>query len=189
MSKTTNEILFEKILQVDRRFRLAPGPHGPGPFRPEGVPPHPENPECFERPCRPGHKGHPGNPDCPKHGPRGRRPPMSRERILRVLTDYEGGVRQKALAETLHVGAPAMSEFIDKLEADGYIVREVDPSDKRATLISLTELGKARACEVQDEYDEHLGKLFANLSDEEKDELIKLLDKLLSDFDEGEKDE
>ena len=100
---------------------------------------------------------------------------------MTVLLDYEDGVRQKVLAEELHVNPSSMSEFINHLETGGYIVRTVDPSDKRATLISLTEKGTARAHELEDEKKEHFAVLFGNLTDEEKEELLRLLDKLMSD--------
>ena len=141
------------------------------------------------RKLRPGHM-RPPMPPPPEMGPGPRdphgcmrppRPPMSREHILRVLLDYEDGVRQKQLVSELHIGAPAMSEAINKLESDGYISRRIDPDDKRATLISLTDLGRARAYEVQDEMDEHIAGLFGTLTEDEKLELIALLDKLLED--------
>jgi DNA-binding MarR family transcriptional regulator len=68
-----------------------------------------------------------------------------------------------------------------KLENDGYVKRTVDPTDKRATLISLTELGEARAAELQDEKNEKLDKAFGNLTDDEKEQLIALLEKLTAE--------
>lgn len=74
-----------------------------------------------------------------------------------------------------------MSEYINRLEDDGYVTREVDPSDKRATLITLTEKGQARAAEIQDEHDERIGRLFTGLTGDEKLQLICLLDKLMAE--------
>lgn len=59
--------------------------------------------------------------------------------------------------------------------------RTVDPTDKRATLISLTELGETRTAELQDEKNEKLDKAFGNLTDEEKEQLIALLEKLTAE--------
>ena len=103
---------------------------------------------------------------------------LAREMILVILAKHESGVRQKTLAEEMKVNPSSMSEFIDRLESTGYITRTVDPEDKRATLISLTEKGKARAAELEDERVEHLSKIFCNLTNEEKHELIRLLNKL-----------
>ena len=132
------------------------------------------------------------DPARPRH-PHGHRPPvLSRERILTVLLHHEtalekeeqaaesAGLRQKQLTEMIRINASSMSEFIGHLEDDGYVERNVDPTDKRATLITLTEKGRARACELQDERKERLNQLFSPLTEEEQAELLRLLQKLHS---------
>ncbi len=123
---------------------------------------------------RPMHGHGPGH--CRKHD-RG----FGRERVLNVIGSYENGVRQKVLTEELRINPSSVSEMISKLENDGYVKRTVDPTDKRATLISLTELGEARAAELQDEKNEKLNKAFGNLTDDEKEQLIALLEKLTAE--------
>lgn len=163
--------LYENLRRVSRKMKwmnhgrgMAPhghGGHGPchmGMHRPEGMMPE-------AKPMGP----HP-------HGPRR----LPRERILAVLNEREEGMRQKELAEILMIHPSSLSEAIDKLEADRYIERNVDPADRRATLITLTEKGKARAYEVEDERSEALGRFFADLSAEEKEQLLALLTKILS---------
>ncbi len=59
--------------------------------------------------------------------------------------------------------------------------RKVDPTDKRATLLFLTEKGSARAFEVEDERKEFFIAIFSKLSDEEKQVLSDIMDKLLSE--------
>ena len=66
-----------------------------------------------------------------------------------------------------------------RLREEGYVERRVDPDDRRATRVVLTELGRARACELQDEQNERLEQLFGRLTDDEKRQLIALIDKLL----------
>ena len=162
-------------------------PFGPG--FPQGIPEGPAFGGCRRMgpeapvPAGEGCRMHGG----PKHMPMpmpGRpmpphRPGLSRERLLVLIGQQEGGIRQKDLLEKVHIGAPAMSELVGKLEDDGYIVRTVDPEDRRATLLSLTEKGQARAAEVEDERAEQFKAAFASLSDEEKEALAAILDKLL----------
>ena len=112
------------------------------------------------------------------HGPR----MLPRERILLILAEApEDGIHQKDIAEKIRINPSSLSEAIDKLESDGYVVRDVDPEDRRSTKIRLTEKGSARACEVEDMHKERLEKLFANLTDEEQDQLLALLDKAFPD--------
>ena len=114
------------------------------------------------------------------------RPFFVRERLLIIADSYDGGVRQKTLAEELDISPAAVSELISKLEKDGFVVREVDPGDKRATLIKLTELGAARAAELSDERNDRFAKAFTALTEKEKDQLLKLLEKITADDEEKE---
>ena len=111
-------------------------------------------------------------------GMHGRPGMMSRERVLSVIEGHEDGIRQKEIAEELHINPSSMSELIDKLEKDGDVKRQVDPNDKRATRIHLTELGAARAAEVEDERQDKLEVVFAPLTAEEREQLLVLLRKL-----------
>jgi len=118
------------------------------------------------------------------HGKHGAFP---RERVLvRLLEADEAGLRQKDLAEALGIHAPALTEQIDRLEADRYLERIANPDDRRSTLIRLTEKGRARAYEVADERSERAREFCARLTEEEKDTLLALLEKLLAEPDAAE---
>jgi len=164
MEKTRDQILIEKLRRVSGRLR-GRGPHGPhGP----GMLPHPGG-----KPCH-------GGPHGPGHGPHG--PMFPRERVLQVVLDAgEAGIRQRDIAAALGINPSSLSEQIDRLEADRYLERRANAEDKRSTLIFLTEKGKARAYELEDERRKRAEDFCANLSDEEKDTLIALLDKLLEE--------
>lgn len=120
-----------------------------------------------------------GGPGCRKGpaGPMGRG--MSRERLLTIISEYTNGIRQKDLAEAAGINASSASEVVSRLEDDGYLVRVIDESDKRATLLKLTEMGAVRAEEIRSERDSFLDELFGRLTEDEKQTLYDLLDKLL----------
>ena len=182
MNKTIDERLFERLMKAPRQMRMMLHEQHEGP---EGRGPHGH---CCHGPQ--GEHGPHGHGPC--HGPHGEHGPkpmghrarmrtmrmLSRERILGILLEHEDGLRQKAIAEEMHIGPSSTSEFIDKLEQTGYIERRPDPDDGRATRIYLTEKGKARAYELEDERKERFASLFTALTDEEKEQLLALLDKL-----------
>ena len=60
------------------------------------------------------------------------------------------GTRLKALAERADMTPQAMGELVDDLVAKGYLTREPDPTDRRAKLITITDLGYRG---IQDAYD------------------------------------
>ena len=171
-----------------------PGPMGHGPHGPmaEG-PGHKGMPGGFVHGGH-GHHGMPGPEGMPGHGPmghgRGRRMrAFAQERMLGTLAEYETGIRQKELVEALGINPSSVSELISKLEGEGYVTRTVDPSDKRATLIGLTEVGRARAYELEDERNERFSNLFTGLTEKEKEQLLKLLEKLAASQEEQEDQE
>lgn len=49
------------------------------------------------------------------------------------------GLRQTALAVRMNVEPMTLVGFLDRLEAQGLVVRETDPTDRRAKIIRLTE--------------------------------------------------
>src|SRR3954453_14445701 len=51
------------------------------------------------------------------------------------------GSRLTDLAAMAGVTPPSMGQLIDELEADGLVLREPDPNDRRAKLVRLTPLG------------------------------------------------
>jgi DNA-binding MarR family transcriptional regulator len=56
-----------------------------------------------------------------------------------------GPMRPTALSEVLATGASHVSKIVRRLEGDGLVERTTDPTDRRATLISLTEAGEVAA--------------------------------------------
>ena len=59
-----------------------------------------------------------------------------------------GSMRPSALAEVLNTGASHISKIVRRLEADGLVRRTADPTDRRATLVSLTPSGETAALSV-----------------------------------------
>jgi DNA-binding MarR family transcriptional regulator len=76
-----------------------------------------------------------------------------------------GGSRLTDLAERAQITKQSMGYLIDYLEQRGYLERRPDPSDRRATLISLTDRGwdQVRAAlriiaTIEEEWTHGLGK-------------------------------
>jgi DNA-binding MarR family transcriptional regulator len=51
------------------------------------------------------------------------------------------GTRPTELADEMQVSKQAVNDLLGHLERQGYIVREVDPADRRSRLIRLTDKG------------------------------------------------
>ena len=89
------------------------------------------------------------------------------------------------LYSSLMLSSGAMTNRLDRLEQSGLIQRTADPSDRRGTLVRLTDRGlalidQAVAAHVQNE--QHL---LAGLTQSDRNELAALLRKLLRSFEEA----
>ena len=65
----------------------------------------------------------------------------SQARALRVLSSREG-MRPSALADELRIAPRSATDVVDGLEARGWVSRAADPTDRRATVLSLTPDGR-----------------------------------------------
>jgi len=106
-------------------------------------------------------------------------PAFQRDIVLVLLSEHEEGMSQRQLAERMRISASTLSVMLDKLEADEYLSRGDHLGDKRVKLLTLTEKGTKRAEEVHQQCTVMRENLYRNLTDDEKIELIRLLDKIL----------
>ena len=84
------------------------------------------------------------------------------------------------LAAELICSSGAMTNRLDRLEADGLIVRTPDPDDRRGTRISITKAGRLRVQAAAAERDRLDPELVPGLSPAERRALVTLLRKLLA---------
>lgn len=75
-----------------------------------------------------------------------------------------GPCTQRALADALEVSARNVTGLVDGLVETGFVTREPHPTDRRATLVTLTAKGKRIATKLLREQDEFADLLFADLS-------------------------
>ncbi|EMD28141.1 MarR family winged helix-turn-helix transcriptional regulator [Amycolatopsis azurea] len=63
--------------------------------------------------------------------------------FLRFLREHSGA-RVADLAAEFAIGAGATSKGVDRLERQGWIVRQINPADRRSSLLALTDEGRRR---------------------------------------------
>jgi DNA-binding MarR family transcriptional regulator len=74
--------------------------------------------------------------------------PFAQARLLALL-DELGPARVSTLAEADHSSQPTVTGQVHRLEAAGWVRREPDLSDARATLVSLTPAGAVALSRVR----------------------------------------
>ncbi len=98
--------------------------------------------------------------------------------ILALLRTQPGGYRPSQLAQTLALGAPAMSEALQPLLSRAFAVETPDPADRRAKRIAITDAGLAVLAQVTD-WPEALLDTVADLSPEEQAIFYRVIVKMI----------
>ena len=101
--------------------------------------------------------------------------PFSRIRILKRLSRRSMTVKQLAHAATMD--APATTVAVNELEDRGLVIREIDPTNRRCKVVSLTDTGRAMVHEI-DSVDDPAPDALAALDDTQLKELKAIIDQL-----------
>ncbi len=101
--------------------------------------------------------------------------PFSRVRILKRLGRRPMTVKQ--LAHAAAMDAPATVVAVNDLEDRGLVVREVDPTNRRCKLVSLTDAGRSVVDEI-DAVEDPAPNALAALDDAELKTLHAIFDRL-----------
>lgn len=97
--------------------------------------------------------------------------------VLEALYN-KGDLRIQDLIQKLLSSSGNMTVVIKNMVRDGYITKVVDPSDKRATLVSITSTGKKEIERILEHHYDHIRHIFSVLDPQEIKELTRLLKKL-----------
>lgn len=101
---------------------------------------------------------------------------------LPVLFALAGGERmtQKQLAEAAAIEQPTMAATLARMERDGLIQRETNPSDGRSTLVALTPAAARKAITLRQAIDAVNRQALAGLSPTERQALLAMLQKMIA---------
>ncbi len=102
--------------------------------------------------------------------------------ILFIMEHHQGGIPVGELAELMKVTSGAVTQFADSLVSMGLVRREEDPADRRILRIKLTPLAEAAFAQFRKDFFTKVSPAFNDLSDEELQEMIRLLRKVKVPF-------
>ena len=102
----------------------------------------------------------------------------ARTHLLWVLF-HRGPSTQRVLADALGVTARNVTGLVDGLAESGYVTREPHPTDRRATLVTLTEHGIEVMTGMKQDQREFARLLFEDLTDRQLAALTRSLSPLL----------
>ena len=97
---------------------------------------------------------------------------------LSVLRDH-GSLSQQALGESLHLDPNNLVLLLNDAEAQGFVERRRDPSDRRRHIVELTKAGRKAVEKAERAFESVEDEVLATLSAEERAELRRLLRRAL----------
>jgi len=101
----------------------------------------------------------------------------ARVRLLAVLADGPA-TTMTALSQALHVSPRNITTLVDALEGEALVRRKNHPSDRRATVVELTDQGAALCEQLWSKHLASAGEVFDVLSPKEQQTLKTTLDRL-----------
>lgn len=102
-------------------------------------------------------------------------------RALLHLENNEG-VSQKRLSELTELDPMTLVRILDRMEADGWVQRRFDPTDRRAHTLWLTPRSKPVLEHISHLIAETRAETLHGLSNEERNKLIELLERAHSNL-------
>lgn len=90
-----------------------------------------------------------------------------------------GPAFQRELSQALGVTPRNVTGLVDALEATGFVARSPHPTDRRATVVSLTNQGQSAAAVMQAGRDRFAAELFGHISSSDVRQFVGVLDQLM----------
>jgi DNA-binding MarR family transcriptional regulator len=99
---------------------------------------------------------------------------LARSKFL-LLLDCQGPQRSTDIACALGFAPRTVTEAIDGLERDKLVMREPDPKDRRAKIVSITEMGRTVISAAQQPQHKTIESIFAVLDETQKLQLCEII--------------
>lgn len=105
-----------------------------------------------------------------------------------LVLGSEGEMNIKQLAQYLMVTPGAVTQQIVQLESEGIVGRTPNPQDRRETFVQLTIKGQAIYEKIRGNQQQVLADGFADLEENELEQLVSLITKSSKRYDKGNKE-
>ncbi|MCL1847487.1 MAG: MarR family transcriptional regulator [Coriobacteriia bacterium] len=102
--------------------------------------------------------------------------------VLQQLVFSHGASYPSELLEKAGTTSARIAAILKSLEKKGLIVREIDPDDRRKTVVTITEEGHQRAIHEFEEIAGNLWEVFHQLGKEDTEEFIRIIGRFFEVF-------
>ena len=100
------------------------------------------------------------------------------DKIMQLTQTSPKGVALRDFAKVMRSSPSSASVMVDSLVNRGLLERSQNPTDRRTVCIRLSEKGKKLVTEGHDQVEARIASMLETLTDEERDQLAKIMAKL-----------
>ncbi|SFE59890.1 MarR family winged helix-turn-helix transcriptional regulator [Alteribacillus iranensis] len=101
-----------------------------------------------------------------------------RYRFVLLMVSRYSTLYVRDVAELLHASRSSVSQLLSKMEAEEYIVRELDPNERRQTFVKLGRAGKAALEAMRETRNRISAKYLRQLSHEDLEDFYRIANNL-----------
>jgi DNA-binding MarR family transcriptional regulator len=107
--------------------------------------------------------------------------------VMAALARREAGMTMTEVSRFLMVSNGNVTGLIDRLVADGLVMRVTSEKDRRATFVRLTRKGLRLFATMAEAHERWVNEILASFSDEQSEAMVGLLDALRAETRTGER--
>jgi DNA-binding MarR family transcriptional regulator len=96
--------------------------------------------------------------------------------VMAALSQYEDGLKMSELSGVLKVSNGNVTGIVERLAEDGYVAREKVPGDRRASLVKMTDAGRAEFAAQAAAHEAWINQIFEGVPGEEAARIAESLD-------------
>lgn len=100
--------------------------------------------------------------------------PMAQVELLQALAEHSP-TRVSDLATRLHLATNTVSSLVGQMMTNGLVTRDVDPTDRRASVVALTTTGRRQLADWQQAHERRISAAVARLDPNEQELVIRAL--------------
>ena len=94
--------------------------------------------------------------------------------VLHFLSIRDTTVLPSELSEALHSSTARISALLGSLEKKGQIERDIDRSNRRNILVTITDAGRARVSDEMRRIEENMARVFTEMGEADTMEFLRL---------------
>jgi len=98
--------------------------------------------------------------------------------LVMLILDHTDDAHQETVSHELHLDKATITRAVNKLMKQGYVTREVDPTDKRAYVLKITKKGRKLVPEIRKVLDQTSRIFLAGFTTQEKAIALDLLKRM-----------